>query len=254
MSEVTTLDLTLIQSQAISLAKLQSPLEFCAYVLKLSDGSIRLYPCVNTHPSPTEAFAIDTQWQAEAETLGEIVGVVHSHTNTETIPENKGFSLVDRESCNLSGVPWMLVTLPDEQIQILQPSSDVTDLLGRPWVYGMFDCYGLVRDIYRSIGIELRNYPRSTEFEWNTDPTWNLYEDNFEREGFIEVPKLGSIKKYDLALMRLESDKTNHAGVIMNPDKNEVWHHVINRLSSRDTLAGYWWKYTVKILRHKTLI
>jgi cell wall-associated NlpC family hydrolase len=124
--------------------------------------------------------------------------------------------------------------------------------LERPWLYGIYDCYGLLRDYYRrEFSIELDDYDRGEEFEWKSSE-WRMFEKNFEGQGFREVGD-GQARKGDMLLMQLQADFPNHVGVMHSPEQNVFYQHLLDRLSEASVYGGYWRKNTVKVLRHREL-
>lgn len=255
-----------LHRQIIASAVREAPKEMCGYIVQ-DERSIFFHQAENVIPydprfglSPTEAFAIDIQERAHVESLGEILAVVHSHTNANGFNGKLEFSSVDRAACNRGDVPWMLVTLPDESIKLLLPNPDEKiPLLGRTFHMGVFDCYSLIRDAIAEADIHLNDYPRDS-VSYLTDPNWDMYTENFEREGFVEVDRFGSIQKYDLLLMAYETrrNRINHAAIVMQPEKNIMCHHVFNRLSEAVVFSlndgSDFDKATRKVIRHKSLM
>lgn len=249
-----------LHRQLIACAIQESPKEMCGYIVQ-DEHSTFFYQAENVIPhnpkwnsSPTEAFAIDIQERAHVESLGEILAMVHSHTQANDCNGKLEFSSIDKAACNRGDIPWLLVTLPDQQIQVLQPNpNEIVPLLGREWFYGVNDCYSLLRDAIAEAGVKLNDYPRVSLADQES-PDWNLYQDNFARENFVEIDLFSDLQRYDLLFMQINSTKINHAGILMEPDKNIFYHHLVNRLSSADVFGGYWQRYTVKIVRHRTLL
>uniref|UniRef100_A0A6M5CAZ2 Tail assembly protein n=1 Tax=Vibrio phage Vc1 TaxID=1480731 RepID=A0A6M5CAZ2_9CAUD len=81
---------------------------------------------------------------------------------------------------------------------------------------------------HKEYGIELNNY--SVPCEWWKDGTERIYDDNWQREGFIEVnrePIYG-----DMCMFQLQAPVTNHAGIYLG--NNELLHHMSGKLSRKD--------------------
>ena len=78
---------------------------------------------------------------------------------------------------------------------------------------------------------------------------YNLYLDNFAKEGFSEIP-VADVQPGDLILMNLGSKVPNHAAIYLGDQL--VLHHVQQRLSSRDVYGGYYGKSTATALRHES--
>lgn len=206
----------------------------------------KYWPCKNTHPLPSQFFAIAAKDYARIEKEGAIQGIFHSH-----IDRQSKFSPEDVKSCKASQVPWVLFCLGTSEWSYADASGNAP-LLGRPWVYGIYDCYSLFRDFYKSeFNIELADYDRGAEFEW-TSPEWRMFEKNVKDQGFVEVES--AERKGDMLLMQLQSPFPNHTGVITNPSRNIFYHHLLDRFSEENVYGGYWAKHTNKVLRHKELL
>lgn len=238
----------------------EAPKELCGYLFRDEEG-LHFHRAENIIPydkdkgfDPNEAFAIALEERALVESLGEIEAIVHSHTNANAFNGKLDFSAVDREACNRGDIPWLLVVLPDQEVRLLHPDAEERHpLLGRPFHYGVFDCYSLIQDAMSEAGIFLGDYDRVLLSE-QQKPDWNLYVDNFEREGFIEVDRFSPLQKYDLLLMQIESTKVNHAGIMWESDRNLFYHHLVSRLSRSDVFGGYWDKVTTRVIRHRSML
>jgi cell wall-associated NlpC family hydrolase len=124
---------------------------------------------------------------------------------------------------------------------------DLQDYLGRRYVDGRADCYGLVRDFYRrEYGLLLRNYARPVGFDQSG---LMLLTDNFRREGFdiVNVP-IALLEPGDGLLMMLASKHVNHVGVYIGQRK--VLHHLYRRPSTVDTLDPRWQQRLSLVVRH----
>lgn len=223
-------------------AEREYPRECCGLVVVVK-GKRRYIACYNSAKSDDQ-FLIDYDDYARAEELGEVVAIVHSHCNISAKA-----SQADMVGCEESGLPWIIVSLPLRDVNVIKPSGYQAPLIGREYLHGVLDCFSLVRDYYKqTLGIELNNYERADNW-WRNGK--NLYLDNFEREGFVRV--FDKPQKHDAFLMQLNgSPVPQHAAVYIGD--NLIMHHATNRLSSRDVYGGYWQKVTTHILRHKDLL
>lgn len=235
------------------------PRECCGVVIVVN-GKERYWPCKNIAETPAQHFAIDPSDYAQAEDLGEVVAIVHSHPDELPVP-----SEADKVMCEATGLPWHIVhvsvpgTMPHHPpaddtptapvpeattITTFEPTGYQAPLVGRPFVHGILDCYTLVRDFYsREMLIDLPDFAREDEW-W--DKGENLYMDNFEAAGC--APIKGLIRVGDIILMTIRSPVPNHAAVYIGDGL--ILHHVANRLSSRDVYDGYWQENTRMIVRH----
>ena len=233
------IDLAPILDAVRAHAEREAPREACGLAVVVK-GRLRYWPCRNI--AGEAEFAIHPADQAAAEDAGEVVAVCHSHPFTSPEP-----SEADRVMCERTGLPWLIVNHPTGEHRIIAPSGYKAPLIGRPFVYGVLDCYTLCRDYYREVcGIELPDYAREDDW-WLKGQ--NLYLDHFAEAGFVEVAD--GPRAHDGVLMQVASPVPNHAGVI--DADGYLLHHCHGRLSSRDVYGGYWRKVTVKVLRHRSL-
>lgn len=217
-----------------------SPEEACGVVI--NGKAIAL---TNTHPSPSRAFAIAASDYAAMDELGEIEAVYHSHPAGSV----NGFSADDIASCKQSNVPWIVFVNKSGDFYYADPTGNAP-YEGRQWIYGIHDCYALLRDFYgREFGIALDDFPRGREGEWETDE-WRMFEQHYASQGFVVVDR--AERKGDFLLMQIGAPSPNHAGVLL--EDGTFYHHLINRRSERAVYGGYWAKITTKVLRHKELL
>lgn len=216
------------------------PQEACGFVV---NGKI--IKCKNHHPLPLSNFAIAAKDYANAEQLGTIEAIYHSH------PEGlNGFSLRDVQSCKQSNVPWIVFNGKTGDFFYANPSGNAA-YEGRQWIYGIHDCYAILKDFYqREFAIVLDDFPRGEELEWEKDE-WRMFERHYEQQGFVPIDKPAN--KGDFLLMQVGAPSPNHAGVIAG-DGWSFYHHLMNRRSEKTVYGGYWAKITTKILRHKELL
>lgn len=218
-------------------ARKASPNECCGFVV---NG--KLVPCENQHPSPLTNFAISAEDYVRAEAIGPIEAIYHSH-----IDGARGFSSYDVKACKQVNIPWIVYHMPSGDFFYGDPTGNAP-YVGRQWIYGLHDCYALLRDFYkREMGIELDDFERGEDQEWLSNG-WTRFLDNYEGQGFYEVGK--AQKKGDFLLMRMGADQPNHVGV-MAGRRNIFYQHLADRLSQESVYGGYWDKVTVKVLRHK---
>lgn len=219
----------------------ESPRECCGFVVQ--DGSGLAYHRVpNTHPDPEEHFRIDGGAWAAAEDCGEIVRVIHSHPGDGARPIP---SPLDQQQCNLSGVKWGIYAPDCDEYAEIEPAAD--PLIGRDFILGHNDCWGLVMDWHAKQGVLLNDWRVPFPW-WEKQYPENLYYDNWQREGFIESdPAPGC-----MVIMQVQSDKWNHAGIIT--EEGQLLHHLYGRKSEVTPFArGYFRDRTVICLRHKDL-
>ncbi len=220
------------------------PKEACGLVIQ--SGRTQTYvPCRNIAESPTENFTLSPEDKRAAEAQGDILMVIHSHPDVpQLIPSER-----DRVQCDFSGVEWGIMSWPDGDFCTISPRSD-RDYTGRPWLIGGNDCWTLIMDYYqREHGITLKNW--SVDYEWWVDGKENLYDDNWQSEGFVEIEP-GEMREGDMIMMRISAPVTNHAAIYLG--NNIILHHNAGSLSTRVPYGEYWRNRTVRIVRRKELM
>ena len=221
-------------------AKQEYPRESCGVVI-IFKGREKYIPCRNTAEGQ-DHFIIHHEDYSNAEDMGEIIKIVHSHPSTNPQP-----SQPDLVGIEESGVPWIIINPLTEQWTETKPSGYKAPLVGRVFSPGILDCYSIIRDYYKEeLRIDLIDFERVDNW-W--DKGQNLYVDNFEKAGFIQV---NDLKEHDVIIMYNGSNIPNHGAVYLG--NGTILHHPQGRLSSRDVYGGYWLKNTKLIVRHKQLL
>ncbi|WP_051504156.1 NlpC/P60 family protein [Sphingomonas jaspsi] len=120
--------------------------------------------------------------------------------------------------------------------------------IGRPFLYGVRDCYALVRDIYEaSFGLKLTNYARPTN--WRAD-TVDLINSLYAHDGFQMVVDWTAkdLRPGDILCMAVGERAANHMAVYVGD--NKVAHHLWGRLASEDPYRDFFRSTTCFVLRH----
>lgn len=219
------------------------PRECCGVVVQTGRRE-RYIPCRNLAADPTEQFHLSPEDYAMAEDQGTVTAVVHSHPDATTQP-----SELDKALCDAMMLPWHIISWPEGDFRTLHPRGELS-LIGRPFVLGVYDCWGLVMSYFRQThGIELTDY-RVDHPWWEDAYPENFYRDCWYECGFRAFN--GPPQPGDMVMMQVQSNKWNHAGILL--EGNMLLHHLYGHLSQRTPYGGYWRDRTMKIVRHKTLL
>jgi len=244
-----------IPQNAINHAQECYPNESCGVVVR---G--RYIPCRNEAGSPAEQFVINRDDYRNALMTGEVEAIIHSHPDASPQASD-----VDRASCEHTYVPWGIVGIRklDDEFKIatswIQPCGYEASLIGRQYVWGVFDCLSVVLDYYkRELSIDLGEFERPGE-DWhkNTD---DIYTRELTKKGFSVIT--GGPHQGDIVLMQIRSKVPNHAAIFLEngilatepehyPAPMSILHHLQAKSSRRDIYGGYWAEKTVSIWRHK---
>ena len=225
------------------------PNESCGLLVQTNDGE-RYIPCGNSHAKPSEHFRISGEDFSEAEDVGEVMAVVHSHPNASGSPSD-----ADRVQCELSELPWHILSIgmvdgqPEFGVQgYCEPCGYEAPLEGRQFAHGILDCFTLFKDfLWREYGVKINQYEREDDWWNNGDDLYSM--DRLNAEGFFQItddPKRG-----DIILMNVRSKVANHAAVYLGD--GTMLHHLHGRLSRKDAYGGYWAERTMHIVRHKDM-
>ncbi|KAA5845933.1 phage tail protein [Pseudomonas chlororaphis] len=231
------------------------PFECCGLILAVGRKQI-YYPCANVATEPAEEFRIAAEQYAEAEDLGEVIGIVHSHPDATSRPSPRDLAM-----CEATALPWHILSWPEGDLRTITPTGE-TALLGRPFVHGAWDCWQVCADWYkREWGLEFEAFQRADG--WWEDPTGpSLYEQAYEAAGFYQVDRP---QRGDMIVMAVgRTAHPNHAGIYLGAEPElpgepaEVFgpgpfllHHLYGRPSEIIVFGGPWLDRTRLVLRHR---
>ena len=225
---------------ALKHAKEQDPRESVG-VLIVIKGKEQYYPCNNLSTYSQQCFILDPEDYVKADALGEITAIVHSHPVTPPSP-----SQADKVSCEQSGLKWHIVNPKTETWGYCEPTGYKPPLIGRQWVWGVTDCWSLVRDYYKEQhNIQLLDYQRPTTPQDFLDNP--LFEQYAERTGFRQLNKDEKLQKGDVLLMSILHPTLNHVAIFLG---DEILHHLADRLSTREPYNEWLLKCTGKRYRY----
>ncbi|WP_086932192.1 NlpC/P60 family protein [Agarilytica rhodophyticola] len=205
-----------VAADAMAHARSVYPEESCGIVVDNKYMSLR-----NVAKDKSNNFHISRDIIAKYK--NKIEAVIHSHPDGPYYP-----SAGDMRSQIAMSVPWGIVYV--EKGHAYEPffwgdTLEVAPLKGRPFQHGIFDCYSLIRDYFRAKkDIVLDEFPR--DWEWWLDDSYNLYQKNFESQGF-ECIDAGEVQEGDCFLAQIRSNTINHAGVYVG--NGLVLHQIGNR-------------------------
>lgn len=234
----------IVQSKIIAQSEQQTPHECCGFVIlnnitKLVD----IFPCENIAEDKTHHFVIAPNKLIEAEKIGKIIAYYHSHTMGDENP-----SLADKVNSRALSLPSIIYSIISRKFAFYIPENFETPLVGRPFVWGVLDCWCLVCDYYKqNLKIDLNNNFFRTSQE---DLLQNDYfEKNIEAQNLVVVHDL---KEHDILLMKINSKIANHTAVYLGHE--QILHHPGDRLSQRTFYGSFWKKNTYLKCRHRNLL
>ena len=228
------------KQDALVHAKDQDPKESCGLLINIK-GKEKYYPCKNLSNYSQQCFIIDPEDYAKAEDSGKVLAVIHSHPVTPPVA-----SQADMISCEESGLVWHIVNPKTEQWGFYKPSGYKPPLIGRHWVWGITDCWSLVRDWYKeNLGITLRDWDRpTTPEEFVENP---MFEKCAWRTGFRQLRPDEKLENGELLFMSIMATGLNHVAIFLDGD---VLHHLADRISCKEPYNQWLLKCTGMRLRY----
>ena len=222
------------KEEALVHAKDQDPKESCGLLLNIR-GKERYFPCRNLSMTSHQCFILDPEDYVKADSIGDITAVIHSHPTTPPTA-----SQADQISCEQSKLPWHIVNPKTETWGYCEPCGYNPPLLGRPWVWGVTDCWSLVRDWYKQEkNIILRDWDRpTTPEEFLKNPMFELCAKD---TGFRMLSATEKLEVGDLLFMSIMSSGLNHVAIYLG---DNVLHHLTDRFSCREPYSEWLFKCT----------
>ena len=230
--------LTLQQQYDIRHIAVQTPAqESCGFVL--TDG--RVVTTTNAAEHPELDFLITAEDYAYWDATG-IKGCWHTHL------ERDGFSPQDQSVLSCDTLPWAVYTLASDKFWQCAPGQ-TAPLLGRPFVFGVYDCYALVSDKLTELGVHLPSWERGGWGSWD-EPGFMPFDNEWPKHG---QQVSADFREGDMILMNLGKHKnhTDHIGIFV--DKQTFLHHPANKISQLQHWGSWWERHTRAIVRPNTL-
>ena len=223
---------------AIEHAKEMFPNESCGAII--NDEYIRFK---NESDTPESQFEIKDSLWFSLYVNDEIDCIVHSHNDY-----NKA-SLLDQQQQQELCIPSLIINLRNRSVIdcIVFGEDKIVPLEGRPFFYGVFDCFSLVRDYLKlNHDVIVPNPPHEWEF-WADGI--DLIEQSLSESPLIEIDLAGPYELGDVLFYNHGGTKyINHMAVICG--KSLAMHHVLNNCSGKYPIM-FMRKYLTKVMRIK---
>ena len=126
--------------------------------------------------------------------------------------------------------------------------SNYKHLLGRKYVDGKQDCYGLVMGYLKDVhSLPLKNFARPTQFWANRD--FDLINNMLGHDGWQSMGlNTRNLQIGDVLIFAIHSTMANHLGVYVG--NGMMIHHLYQRLSNHEAITQSWTSRLLMIVRH----
>lgn len=237
-----------IEKDARAHAMAEYPNESVGCVVE-TGGKLQFLPLVNSSDNPKVSFKIQERPRCP------MLAIIHSHTMDTSVAPSK----VDMASQQASATPWGIIHcdgINTSKISWFGDQVPVEPLVGRSFLSGQRDCWGLVRDVYRTqFGITLRNIPRDENWYKHEPPHMEaedlLGPESITETGFQIIPR-NNMRAGDVVLGRIgRTGVVNHCGLVLEDQR--ILHHLEDRLSRTEPI-GPWIRHVLFVTRHNSFM
>ena len=170
------------------------------------------------------------------------VGIIKTDSNSNlTVPDDI------RLEMNEHNLPFTIVGKNRDHSKSFLPDRYFENVAykNRVYIYGLLDCYTLIRDYFRdkhNVWIPA-NIDRAFGW-WNSGK--NLYVDMYKDYGFLETTE--KIKKEDVLLFQFDNGMPSHSAIYIGDGM--MMHHMIGRFSCIEKFDGIYKMSLAGVLRY----
>ena len=118
-------------------------------------------------------------------------------------------------------------------------------LTGKQWKYGQQDCYTIVRDYYKLLGISLPDFPRPDDLKLCK----SVFMRHARELGFQRI-NFNCRRQHDVLIMNLGTASPMHGAIYLKGDR--LLHQRMSSLSAVEPLGRYYRSSVVAVYRYAT--
>ena len=199
----------------------------------------------NVHEKPHESFRLsllDTDRLTRAYAAGKLLAFLHSHPEGNAEPSDRDYqSQLGRERGKGQGWTYGIVAVRGangivtsvDYPEFFGDAVDRGELVGRPYLWGIRDCFHIVRDYYKAQGIYVPDVPRIRDRMIYPEGTWQrrFFSHWIGETGFVEVDRQQR-QPGDAFTFAVESLEPDHCGIYLGEAR--YLHHAIDKASEID--------------------
>ena len=226
----------------------ESPKECCGVLVKTKNNLVA-FPCHNVSEKPEKHFSIKPTDYLKASSAGEVEAVYHSHNSS-----NDKFSPNDILNSKSHDLPFVLYCSPKDSFSTFDPKKSKTFWYDKVFKIGETDCYTVVKEYYKDLGIKLEG-ENNLGNDWcqkNPELIQQLFDLNKNNPDLpiIELPATSSLRKHDVIVFQfVKGAGPNHVAIYLG--NGEILHHPRNKFLCIQELNKTLSKTILKIYRHE---
>lgn len=205
--------------EMIDHAKREFPNESCGYVVEN-----KYIPCINNADEKEDTFVLEEMDFYKHLASKKVQWIIHSHNN------NEHASKVDMKKQRDLEVPFIIINLKYGEFSDLFffGSNIKVPLVGRPFHFGAFDCFTIVKDFYKqNYNYKTPDPPRDFNFDRKREMVFEQYLEEYKDR--FDIIKPEEVEEGDILFYRW-ANQICHAAIYINEQK--ILHHWVNQLSN----------------------
>ena len=121
--------------------------------------------------------------------------------------------------------------------------ANYKSLVGRQWSYGKFDCYTIIRDYYKLIGIIIPDFKRPKDLI----TTESIFMKEAPKNNF-KLVNFDDRKENDMLIMKLGTNNPMHGAIFLG--NNRILHQKYESLSCAENYSVYYRRNTKAVFRY----
>jgi len=226
--------------------------ESCGFVL--SEGIVR---CANVSENPASHFTISPFEYLKTSRQEKIKAVYHSHVSAKNF-----FSDEDKKMSRGHNLPFVLYHLGSKSFLCFDPKKERIVDIDKKFELGKRDCYTLVKDYYKKLGVKvsgnndlgekwLKKNPYLIQDLFDLNQTALDLGVNDPERTVVEKEWTGMdmLKKHDVIVFEMiKGDGPCHVGVYLGD--GIMYHHPRNRFPTTEALSPVVQRKIYKVYRH----